>query len=58
MLGILVFVALGGILYDRYGPAAPFIMVGLANLLVMAAAGLLALKESRDAAAQSAEGTA
>ena len=51
VLGILVFVALGGVLYDRYGPAAPFLMVGCANLLVMAAAGGLALKESRDAAA-------
>ena len=51
VLGIMVFVALGGILYDKYGPSAPFIMVGCANLLVMAAAGLLALKESRDAAA-------
>ena len=51
VLGILVFVALGGILYDKYGPSAPFIMVGFANLLVVAAAGLLALKESRDAAA-------
>jgi len=51
VLGILVFVALGGVLYDRYGPPAPFIMVGCANLLVMGAAGLLALKESRDAAA-------
>ena len=51
VLGILVFVALGGVLYDRYGPAAPFLMVGFANLLVMAAAGLLALRESRDAAA-------
>ncbi len=58
VLGILVFVALGGVLYDRYGPAAPFLMVGCANLLVMAAAGGLALKESRDAAAQSAEGAA
>lgn len=59
VLGILVFVALGGVLYDRYGPAAPFLMVGCANLLVMAAAGWLALKESRDAAAaQSAEGAA
>lgn len=51
VLGILMFVALGGVLYDKYGPAAPFIMVGCANLLVMAAAGMLALKESRDAAA-------
>ena len=51
VLGILVFVALGGYLYDRYGPVAPFLMVGCANLLVMAAAGGLALKESRDAAA-------
>lgn len=59
VLGILVFVALGGVLYDRYGPAAPFLMVGCANLLVMAAAGGLALKESRDAAAaRSAEGAA
>ena len=51
VLGIMVFVALGGLLYDKYGPSAPFIMVGCANLLVMAAAGLLALKESRAAAA-------
>jgi len=51
VLGILMFVALGGVLYDRHGPAAPFIMVGFANLLVMAAAGGLALKESRAAAA-------
>lgn len=58
VLGILVFVALGGYLYDRFGPAAPFLMVGSANLLVMAAAGGLALKESRDAAAQRAEGAA
>ena len=59
VLGILVFVALGGVLYDRYGPAAPFLMVGFANLLVMGAAGLLALKESRAAAAaQRAEGAA
>ena len=59
VLGILVFVALGGVLYDKYGPAAPFLMVGCANLLVMAAAGGLALKESRAAAAaQSAEGAA
>lgn len=58
VLGILVFVALGGVLYDRYGPAAPFLMVGCANLLVMAAAGGLALKESRDAAAQRAEADA
>lgn len=56
VLGILVFVALGGILYDKYGPAAPFVMVGCANLLVVAAAGGLALKESRDAAAARAEG--
>ena len=48
VLGILIFVALGGVLYDRYGPAAPFLMVGCANLLVMAAAGGLALKESRE----------
>ncbi len=58
VLGILVFVALGGVLYDRYGPAAPFLMVGCANLLVMVVAGLLALKESRDAATQGAEGAA
>ncbi len=59
VLGIMVFVALGGLLYDKYGPSAPFIMVGCANLLVMAAAGLLALKESRDAAAAAgSEGTA
>lgn len=57
VLGILVFVALGGYLYDRFGPAAPFLMVGCANLLVMAAAGGLALKESRDAAAR-AQGAA
>ncbi|MXW73336.1 MAG: MFS transporter, partial [Chromatiales bacterium] len=58
VLGILVFVALGGYLYDRYGPVAPFIMVGLANLLVMAATGSLMLRESRAAAAQRAEGAA
>ncbi|MCY4165534.1 MAG: MFS transporter [Gammaproteobacteria bacterium] len=59
VLGILMFVALGGVLYDRHGPAAPFIMVGFANLLVMAAAGGLALKESRAAAAaQRAENAA
>ena len=58
VLGILVFVALGGYLYDRYGPVAPFIMVGCANLLVMAAAGSLMLRESRAAAAQRAEGAA
>ena len=58
VLGILVFVALGGYLYDRFGPAAPFLMVGCANLLVMAAAGGLALKESRDAAAARAQGAA
>ena len=52
VLGILVFVALGGFLYGRYGPVAPFIMVGLANLLVMAAAGSLMLRESRAAAAK------
>lgn len=52
VLGILVFVALGGVLYDKYGPTAPFIMVGCANLIVMAGAGLLALKESRAAAAE------
>ena len=51
VLGILVFVALGGVLYDRFGPVAPFLMVGGANLLVMAAAGALALKESRAATA-------
>ena len=50
VLGILMFVALGGVLYDRYGPSAPFLMVGCANLLVMAAAGGLALKESREGA--------
>lgn len=58
VLGILVFVALGGYLYDRHGPVAPFIMVGLANLLVMAAAGSLMLRESRAAAARRAEGAA
>ena len=58
VLGILVFVALGGYLYGRYGPVAPFIMVGLANLLVMAATGSLMLRESRAAAAQRAEGAA
>ena len=50
VLGILVFVWLGGLLYDKYGPSAPFLMVGCANLVVMAAAGMLALKESRQAA--------
>ena len=58
VLGILFFVALGGVLYDKYGPAAPFVMVGSANLLVMAAAGALALKESRAAAAARAENAA
>ena len=58
VLGILVFVALGGYLYDRYGPVAPFIMVGCANLLVMAAAGILMLRESRAAAAARAESAA
>ena len=59
VLGILVFVALGGLVYENYGPSGPFVMVGCANLLVMLAAGLLALKESRDAAAaQRAEGAA
>ncbi|MCY3604588.1 MAG: MFS transporter [Gammaproteobacteria bacterium] len=59
VLGILMFVALGGYLYDRYGPVAPFIMVGLANLLVMAATGSLMLRESRAAAAaRNAEGAA
>lgn len=52
VLGILVFVALGGLVYDRFGPGAPFIMVGCANLLVMLAAGLLALKESREDAGE------
>ena len=55
VMGILFFVALGGVMYDKYGPAAPFVMVGSANLLVMAAAGALALKESRAAAAARAE---
>lgn len=58
VLGILFFVALGGVMYDKYGPAAPFVMVGSANLLVMAAAGALALKESRAAAAARAESAA
>ena len=59
VLGIMMFVALGGFLSRKYGPAAPFILVGCANLLVMAAAGLLALKESRAAAAAAgAEGEA
>ena len=58
VMGILFFVALGGVMYDKYGPAAPFVMVGSANLLVMAAAGALALKESRAAAAARAESAA
>ncbi|MDE0679277.1 MAG: MFS transporter [Gammaproteobacteria bacterium] len=58
VLGILVFVALGGYMYDRYGPVAPFLMVGCANLLVMAAAGSLMLKESRAAAAARAKSAA
>ena len=58
VLGILVFVLLGGLAYDRFGPGAPFIMVGGANLLVVLAVGLLALRESRGRTARSAEGAA
>ncbi|WP_446831484.1 MFS transporter [Candidatus Foliamicus sp.] len=53
-LGILVFVALGGLVYDRFGPSAPFVMVGCANLLVLLLSGSLAIRESRQAAAASA----
>ncbi len=58
VLGIILFIALGGWAYDRFGPAAPFVMVGCANLLVMLAAGSLALRESRHAAAARAQGAA
>ena len=51
VVGILFFVWLGGILYGRFGPAAPFVMVGCGNLLVFAIASWLALTESRAAAA-------
>ena len=54
VLGILVFVALGGLVYDRFGPSAPFVMVGCANLLVLLLSGSLAIRESRQAAAASA----
>lgn len=35
-LGIIFFVQVGGVLFDIFGPTAPFIFVGLANFLVIA----------------------
>lgn len=40
-IGILVTSLAGGYLYDRAGPHAPFVMVGLLNLVVLAAALLV-----------------
>jgi len=49
-IGVALFVQLGGVLFDVVGPPAPFILIGLGNIAIMAyAIRLLRIDQDRDA---------
>jgi len=54
-LGIIFFVQVGGFLFDRFGPPAPFVFTGIGNLLITLYGLKLLRTESRSAARSEVE---
>jgi len=50
-IGQVFFIQIGGILFDKMGPASPFVFVGLANIVVMAYA-IAVMNSPRDRSAR------
>jgi MFS family permease len=47
-LGVVLFLFIGGILFDEIGPPAPFVMTGVANTLIAGYALIIARQERGD----------
>ncbi|GMT41906.1 MAG: MFS transporter [bacterium] len=57
-LGVIIFLQASGFLFDRIGPPAPFLLTGMANLMVMGYALMILKSKRRDAVDDSSGGFA